>query len=145
MGASLTTLAGDAAIMGAGAPGLVNPRLDLFTAIGPALSKNTVWTDLTIAAFTGYAGPVTVTISAAYVSNPSGQYAVDISDAIFNGPTSGAGTDVIGWVFHDTTATPVIYAAGMFDGPLSLNIPTDRVTVDETLLLAMTVNVEVAT
>ncbi len=140
MGLSLTTDAGDAALMAAGAPGLTTPRLDLFTAISPDLSKSSVWADFTIPVFTGYAGPVTVTVSAAYISSETGLLSVDISDAVFNGPSAGAGVDVVGWVLHDTTGTPVVYAAGMFDGPLSLQEALDRVTVDEKLGMGITVN-----
>ena len=144
MGVSLTTYAGDLALMGSGSVGLATPRLDLFTAISPTLSKNSAWADFTIPTFTGYAGPITVTVSAIYISQPSGEVAIDISDALFNGPTSGAGTDVLGWVFHDTSGTPVVYAAGMFDGPLALQTAHDRVTVDETISMSNTITTTVS-
>jgi hypothetical protein len=141
----IVTKAGMEAIGTAGWAGLTNPRVDLFTAYSGLLDANTVWTQLTIAAFTGYAGPITVTISAQYVSQPSNLPAVDISDAIFNGPSSGSGVNVIGMVFHDTTATPVVYAVALFDGPASLNVPLDRVSVDETMLLNVGLQVQLTT
>jgi hypothetical protein len=138
VGVSVTTYAAEELIGASGFTGLVTPRLDLFTAIGTAPNKHSVWSDLTIAAFTGYGGPITVTLSAAYISNKNQQLSIDVSDAIFNGPSAGAGVDVIGWVLHDTSGTPVVYALGLFDGPLALQVATDRVTVDETVGMSTT-------
>lgn len=138
MGATITTYAADALIAAGGFAGLLTPRIDLIAAISVQPNKLSVWADLTIAAYTGYAGPLTPTISAAYISRANGRVSVDLSDTVFNGPSAGAGVDVIGWVFHDTTATPIVYAVGLFDGPLALQVALDRVTVDETLGMLVT-------
>jgi hypothetical protein len=143
VGAALTTYAADLLLGASGVAGLINPRLDLFTVIGAGPNKHSVWADLTIAAFTGYAGPLTPTLSALYIGGSPKQVSFDVSDGIFNGPSSGAGVDVVGWVLHDTTATPIIYALGVFDGPLGLQVSTDRVTVDETIGIGTTVTFEV--
>lgn len=133
MATSVTTYAADLLVEAGGIPGLLTPRLDLITAISTGPSKNSKWADLTIATYTGYPGPITPTVSAAYISGESGQVSVDLSDAVFNGPSSGAGVNVIGWVFHDTTGTPVVYAVGLFDGQLALQSALDRVTLDVTI------------
>jgi hypothetical protein len=141
----MTTYAGDTALMTAGSAGFTTPVIDLFTAGPGALTKNMTWAQFTAAVFTGYAGPITVTVSAIYISNSSGLVSVDISEAVFNGPTSGTGVDVIGWAFRSNpeSGTPVLYAAGLFTGPLGLQLPTDRVTVGETIGLAPAVSFNV--
>jgi hypothetical protein len=144
MGVSVVTYAADALIAATGVPGLTTPRLDLITAITAGPSKITAWADLTIAAFTGYAGPITVTFSAVYISHPTGLLSVDVSDAIFNGPSAGSGVQAIGWVLHDTTGTPVVYAVGLFDGPLGLEAALDRINVDETLGLGTQASYQVS-
>jgi hypothetical protein len=135
-----TTYAAEELVAASGFPGLATPRIDLITAAGVPPNKRSVWADFTIAAFTGYAGPLTPTVSAVYIPQSTLLVSVDLSDCVFNGPSAGAGVDVIGLIFHDTTATPVVYAVILFDGPLGLQIPTDRVTVDETLGLGITLN-----
>lgn len=142
--ASATTYAADELVAAGGVAGLATPRLDLVTAFANPPSKVSVWSDFTIPTYTGYAGPITVTLSAVYISNATQLVSTDVSDAVFNGPTSGAGATVVGWVLHDTTATPVVYACGTFDGPLSLLLPTDRVTVDETIGLGTAVSFNVS-
>jgi hypothetical protein len=132
-------------IAGGGFAGLLLPKLDLITAFSGLLTKASTLSQATLAAYTGYAGPVTATLSAAYISNPSGLYAADTPDAVFNGPTSGAGANVIGAVLHGVVgAVDTLYAAVLFDGPLSENLITDRVTVGMTLLLNMGLATELA-
>ena len=143
MGVSVVTLVAENLILPSAAL-LLTPRLDLFTAVSPAINPASAWADFTIATFTGYSGPVTVVPTATYVSNETQLLSFDIPSVAFNGPTSGAGVDVLGWVLHDTTATPLVYAAGMFDGPLSLQLITDRVTVLETINMVLAALFEVA-
>jgi hypothetical protein len=133
-----TTYAGDLLMAATGIAGLTNPRIDLFTAQANPSSKNSVWSDFTIATYTGYA-TVTPTIGTVYISRETGLVSVDVSDAVFPGPSSGSGVSTLGWVLHDTTATPVVYASGTWDGPLAEQLPTDRIVVDETIGLSSAV------
>jgi len=127
-----------------GFAGLVTPKIDLFVANSVAPSKLSVFADFTIATYTGYAGPIALTESAVYIPHGQGP-SVDLSDAIFNGPTAGAGTDVIGAVvWNGVVLTPVVYAVILFDGPLGLQLATDRVSIDETLSIAPTVGFSVS-
>jgi hypothetical protein len=142
----IVTNHGKQAIGAGGWAGLVTPRVDLFTAFAGILGPDTVIGSLTLAAYVGYPGPITPTISAQYVSQPSGLPAVDISDAVFTGPTApNPGVNAIGYVFTDNAGTRNIYAIALFDGPVSLNVPLDQVTVDGTLLLNCGLQVQLST
>jgi len=133
---SVVTRAAELLIAAGGFAGLVNPRIDAITN-SPTVSKATEWTDLTVAAYTGY-GTVTPTMSAEYVSQPDDALAVDFSPAVFDGPSSGAGVDATGWVLHDTSATPVVYAVWLLSSPIGLQAALDRMTADSTIRLAST-------
>jgi hypothetical protein len=123
---AISTYAGDLALLASGVPGWTLPHVDLFTNT-PTTGKRAVIGDFTIPTYTGYA-QAAVTFGTAYISGETQLATVLSSDASWIGPTAGPGTDVTGWVLSDGT-THTVWAWGTFDGgPISLNLPTDRIS-----------------
>jgi hypothetical protein len=133
----LTTYFFDLLLLNGGITGLTAGtllvKIDLFSALTGGLAKTMPWSSFTVPSYTGYSAAQTVTPTASYISNQSLLASFDLESVLWDGPTSGAGTDVIGVVVHDNSTVPNVYFAALFAGPLSLNLPTDRVTTFNTV------------
>lgn len=125
--AGATTYHGDQLILDSGIAGWATPKIDLVTEFSDSPDKETVSTDATKAAYTGYT-QVTGVPSDPYIRQPEGEVSFAMAQAVFLGPTSGPEAVVVGWILSNGTTG--VYAAGTFDAPINLNTDMDRLTVD---------------